>query len=224
MCHDSCIHFGKTNLKASDIEGKAVLEVGALDVNGSLRPYVESFAPSSYIGVDIATGKGVDLICDATKLVKKFGKEAFDILISTELLEHVKDWRKAVGNFKNVIKPGGIILVTTRSMGFEFHNYPFDYWRYEISDLKNIFTDMVIEILEEDKLMPGVFIRARKPVDFKESGLKDYKLYSIVNEKTRKKIYLTDILWFKFKYKVRPVLSKWLPQSLKVILKKMIFR
>ena len=64
MCNAACIEFGKRHLREKDIRGKSVIEVGALDVNGSLRSVVQTFGPGNYIGVDIKEGRGVDLICE----------------------------------------------------------------------------------------------------------------------------------------------------------------
>jgi len=46
-------------------------------------------------------------------------------VISTELLGHVQNWRLVVNNMKNVLKHGGY---ATRSHGFPYHAYPYDFW------------------------------------------------------------------------------------------------
>jgi SAM-dependent methyltransferase len=183
MCTESCIDFGKKCIKEEDIRGKSVIEVGSFDINGSLRPVAQALGSSSYIGVDIEFGPGVDQICSAENLINKFGCEKFDMVICTELLEHVKNWQTAIHNIKQIIKPGGVLLITTRSKGFAYHGYPFDFWRYEQSDMKSIFSDFNIEVLENDPLSPGVFLKARKPLNFVENKLVTYKLYSIVESK-----------------------------------------
>jgi hypothetical protein len=40
MCNAACIRFGKAQLSKDDIRMKRVIEVGALDLNGSLRGVV----------------------------------------------------------------------------------------------------------------------------------------------------------------------------------------
>ena len=188
MCNVTGILFGAINLSRDEINGKRVLEVGAYDMSGSLRPYVESLNPSEYFGVDIEKGPNVDVVCRAEDLIEKFGENSFDVVISTELLEHVRDWRKVISNFKRICKPNGILLITTRSYGFNYHAFPYDYWRYEIEDMKNIFSDLEILKLEKDTKEPGIFVKLRKPDDFKENELKDYELYSIVSNKKVKEI------------------------------------
>lgn len=72
------------------VKGGYVLEVGACDVSGSIRPIIsEAFGPAEYIGVDIVPGPGVDKVCAAEDLVAVFGEDRFDCVISTEMLEHL---------------------------------------------------------------------------------------------------------------------------------------
>jgi len=39
----------------------------------------------------------------AENLIKRFGPESFDVVIATELLEHVIDWRRVINNMKTVL-------------------------------------------------------------------------------------------------------------------------
>jgi SAM-dependent methyltransferase len=185
MCHGSCLAFGTENLCTQEVQGKRVLEVGAYDVNGSLRATVVALDPCEYIGVDIQAGPGVDLVCDATALVAQFGEGCFGLVLCTETLEHIQDWQAAISNLKRVCSPGGIILLTTRSRGFPLHEYPDDWWRYEPEDIRAIFADCELLCLERDSLVAGVFAKIRKPADFHEVDLSDYELFAMQDEPVR---------------------------------------
>lgn len=161
--HDSVMNFGRSVLTSADIRGKRVLEVGSMNVNGSLRGFVESHGPARYIGVDFIDGPGVDVVCDAVDLRKRFGKESFDVVLSTEMLEHAEDWRGAVLAMKRVLKPKGLILLTARGPGFPLHGFPHDWHRFTLTDVASIFADFRIDTLREDPECPGFLLRARKP-------------------------------------------------------------
>lgn len=169
--HGSVYGFLEAHASAADVAGKKVLEVGALDVNGSPRRVLEPLGPARYIGVDMRPGSKVDIVVDASMLVPAFGPASFDVVVSTEMLEHVIDWRSAVSNMKRVLAPGGLLLITTRAPGFPQHDHPGDYWRFTMLDALDIFVDMDELLVTEDPMAPGVFVRARKPVDFQETDL-----------------------------------------------------
>lgn len=175
----SCYEFVNRTILGKEVKGKAVLEVGARNVNGSVKPIVQGFKPRLYTGVDIEAGDDVDQIVDAVDLIKTFGEESFDVVISTEALEHIQAWRETIHNLKAVLKPGGVLFITTRSKGFPYHGWPSDFWRYEVADMQVIFDDFEILALESDPSEPGVFLKARKPDDFLEDDLSGYELYPI---------------------------------------------
>ncbi|MHA1729904.1 MAG: methyltransferase domain-containing protein [Promethearchaeota archaeon] len=177
------IVFTVNNLKKEEITGKSVLEVGAYDVNGSLRPIIKMWNPSQYIGVDIQKGPGVDVICNAEDLEERFGSESFDIILSSDTLEHIYNWRGAISNIKKICKPNGILILSVPSIGFPYHSYPHDYWRYEINDIQDIFSDFEIQIIENSYPYSGVLIKVKKPQNFKENNLDTIMLYSIIAKK-----------------------------------------
>lgn len=190
--------FGMKNLLADEVRGKRVIEIGACNVNGSLRPLIEQYGPQEYIGVDIAAGQGVDIVCDVTALISRFGERSFDLVVSTELLEHVRDWRLAIHNMKAVCKPGGVMVITTRSPGFVYHGYPYDFWRFELEDMRSIFLDCRIEKLESD-VQPGVLLKCVRPQDLHEQDLSGFLLYSMVTGKRIKELRDEDLTAGSFK-------------------------
>jgi SAM-dependent methyltransferase len=155
--------YGDMILGRDEIYEKDVLEVGSLNVNGSLRKCVMKRRPASYIGIDIRSGLGVDRVLAADHLVDNFGSRSFDLVICTETLEHIREWKWAVHQMKGVLRDGGILLLTTRSPGFPLHEYPGDYWRFRMAEIHEMMLDMEILDYRRDEEEPGVFVKARKP-------------------------------------------------------------
>jgi SAM-dependent methyltransferase len=214
MCSPACVDFATSQLRAGEITGKRVIEVGSMDVNGSLRSWIEQFGPASYVGVDLTEGPGVDEICDAGELVDRFGRESFDLVISTEMLEHVRDWRRVVSNLKNLLAPGGVLLVTTRSAGFGYHGFPYDFWRFGVDDFARIFSDTTVQSLAADPDDPGVFLKAVRPARFTECALDGMSLYSVL--KSRRCVDIGDVdawMWSRY-WRVRPRLVRLIPAAL----------
>jgi SAM-dependent methyltransferase len=84
----------------------SVLEIGSQNINGTVRSH---FTNCDYIGTDLGPAKGVDVVHDIT--TKSFtGK--FDVVISSEMLEHCKDWEKALINMYNNVKKNGLFILT----------------------------------------------------------------------------------------------------------------
>lgn len=93
-------------------ERARVLEVGSLDINGSVR---ELFTQCEYTGVDLQLGPGVDLARQA-QLVE-FPSGHFDTTISAECLEHNPFWRETIANMLRMTRPGGLVLISCATTG-----------------------------------------------------------------------------------------------------------
>jgi SAM-dependent methyltransferase len=215
MCNSDCIRFAELHLTREELEGKNVLEVGSLNVNGSIRNVVTPFWPRTYLGVDITPGPGVDELCDIHQLLHRYGRGRFDVVICSEVLEHVRDWRSAVSGLKNVLKGDGVLLITTRSKGYPYHGYPHDFWRFESSDLQAIFSDFSIEALASDRSCPGVLMKAHRKTPFRERPLASYRLYSMLTRRRCRDVGAFTIYSFRAVQCLRGIVSRILPPPLR---------
>jgi hypothetical protein len=169
----ACMDFVRRMLTAEDVRDKVVLEVGSYDVNGSPRTVIEPLEPAIYVGIDIRRGPSVDVkgsaagLLDAGRL-KPFG---FDLVVSTEMLEHAKSWRKELLAMKTLVRYGGALLITTRSPGFPRHDYPADYWRFTPDIMRAALADFAIVTIEDDPDDPGVFAFVRRPATWVDLSL-----------------------------------------------------
>jgi SAM-dependent methyltransferase len=96
--------------------GKRVLEIGSLDINGSVRKLFEN---CEYIGVDVAAGPGVDVVCQGQNYSGP--DNSFDVAISCEVMEHNPFWAETVKNMIRLCKPGGLVVMTCATLGRREH-------------------------------------------------------------------------------------------------------
>ena len=106
--------------------GKQVIEVGAQDVNGSLRQVAP--AGATYIGVDFVPGKGVDVVLDDPYKLP-FADASADACISSSVFEHSEMFWLLFLEMLRIVKPDGLVYLNAPSNG-DFHRYPVDCWRF----------------------------------------------------------------------------------------------
>lgn len=99
--------------------GTRVLEIGSLDINGSVRPY---FTGGHYTGIDVGPGPGVDVVCEGQDYAAPDG--SFDVTISCESMEHNPHWRETFENMLRLCRPGGLVIMTCAAMGRPEHGTP----------------------------------------------------------------------------------------------------
>lgn len=140
MWHRSYLTLNKLSKQIQDViekELKNKTELKVLDLGCGVKPYFPFFKEKAemYIGVDINSMLNADIVCVAENL--PFANESFDVIISTQVLEHVNDPRKAIEEMHRVLKKGGLLILSTH--GIWFKHTPQDYWRWTDMGLKKIF-------------------------------------------------------------------------------------
>jgi SAM-dependent methyltransferase len=91
-----------------------VLEVGSLDINGSVRHFFDS---TEYVGVDVAPGPCVEVVGKGEEL--EYPDNSFDVTISVECFEHNPEWAATFANMWRMSKT--FIIMTCASTGRPEH-------------------------------------------------------------------------------------------------------
>jgi len=116
MSHQPQLDFVKSvkDRFPQHFKGVKVLEIGSLNINGTVRIFFED---CTYIGVDLALGKDVDLISKGHELT--FKNKSFDTVISCECFEHDKHW---VLTFQRMYEMcNGLVIFTCATEGRPEH-------------------------------------------------------------------------------------------------------
>ena len=92
-----------------------VLDCGSIDINGNNR-YL--FSDCRYIGIDIVAGPNVDIV---TPVHQYHPGKPFDVVVSTEMLEHDAYYDKSLQNMMYLTRPGGLLLITAAGTGRPEH-------------------------------------------------------------------------------------------------------
>lgn len=164
--HPSAYAFASTALAAGDVTGRRVVETGAFNYNGTVRPVYEAMRPASYTATDMQPGPSVDVQCRAEELPAVLGEQCADVIISTEMLEHAADWRAAMTGMTRALAPGGKLLLTTRGPGFPYHPHPEDHWRFTTGKMDSILAALGLHVIRLEPDIPpdyGVLVLAVKP-------------------------------------------------------------
>ncbi len=111
-----------------------ILDLGSQDVNGT---YKEIFNQSAwtYQGLDMETGKNVDIVLDNPYSWKEIGSNSIDVVISGQALEHVEFFWITMLEIARILKPGGLCCIIAPSSGHE-HRFPVDCWRFYMDGFK----------------------------------------------------------------------------------------
>jgi SAM-dependent methyltransferase len=97
--------------------GTRVLEIGSLDINGSVRAFFPK--PARYVGIDVAAGPGVDRVCLGHEFHDDEGR--WDAVLSCESFEHNPHYRETFTNMIRLARPGALVLFTCAAPGRPEH-------------------------------------------------------------------------------------------------------
>jgi SAM-dependent methyltransferase len=124
--HDTAEAIGAAFLEINSKPRHVIVEVGAFDVNGSIRNYAHPEA--KYLGIDVEAGPSVDILAKDEFVVPLDSRSA-DIVVATSVFEHAAFFWVTMLELLRITKPGGLIYISAPSNGC-YHRYPTDNWRF----------------------------------------------------------------------------------------------
>jgi SAM-dependent methyltransferase len=135
---------------ASDLAlpaGGRVLDYGCADV-----PYRGFFpADAEYVTADLPGNPRAAVAINADGSVP-CEDSSFDVVLSTQVLEHVTDPGLYLSECNRVLRPGGRLLLSTHGMML-YHPDPVDYWRWTTAGLRRIVEEAGLEIVRFEGIM-----------------------------------------------------------------------
>lgn len=121
-----------------------------LDIGAQTGPYAECFPHR--VALDIRPRPGIQIVSDAKAM--GVADAAFDVVLCTEVLEHIPEPQRAIDEMFRVLKPGGTLLLTTRFL-FPIHDAPHDYFRFTKYGLRYLLRSFEIQELQEETTSVG---------------------------------------------------------------------
>ncbi len=123
-----------------------------LDIGCGTALYGGLFPNRTTLDIAERPGVPVDIIGDAHDL-KMIKDSEYEVILCTEVLEHLHTPAKAIAEFHRVLQTGGLLLLTTRFI-FPLHDTPGDYYRYTKFGLQHLLKDFeILELKEEATTM-----------------------------------------------------------------------
>lgn len=151
-------HYQRNALFCQEIARKydknnaVLLDVGAGDI-----PAKSYFKNVLYLSQDIAQNKegSINYVCDINEGISEIQNSTIDFILSTQVLEHIKEPHKVFKEFNRLLKAAGRVFLTT-NMCYEEHMIPYDYFRYTKYGLKYLGESSGFEV-ESIKPQGGYF-------------------------------------------------------------------
>lgn len=122
--HNTAAATGKAFFEFYARPQDSVLEIGSLNINGTLRDGARGLA--SYHGVDMVAGLDVDQVLSDSHVLP-FADDSYDLVVSSSSIEHDPMFWVTFGEMVRVARK--FIYLSAPVQG-PVHNHPLDCWRF----------------------------------------------------------------------------------------------
>lgn len=150
---------------------KNVLEVGSLDINGNNN---HLFRKCNLHRIDLMAGKNVDQVVSCKDFLKDV-EDSYDTIITTNALEHDRDWKIDLELMYRALKPGGLLLISAAGVGWREHGtYAHTPWDSPATNdyYENISVTMAMSVLRPEMFSHYIIGHNERQNDFQFFGIK----------------------------------------------------
>jgi len=123
-----------------------IADIGSYNVNGCLKP-IFTFPEWHYIGYDRIAGPNVDVVISNDYDWPEIKTNSCDVVVSTQVLEHVKHPWRWIKEIARICKPGGLIYICSPNT-IAFHEHPIDCWRVWPDGMRGIFDEANLDVVD----------------------------------------------------------------------------
>ena len=124
-------------------DGMLIVDLGCGDM--PYRPLFERNG-ARYIGIDLEYNDAADLHASVEDSLP-LAEGSVDVVLSTQVLEHVPEPNKYLAEIRRVLKPGGLVIISTHGY-WMYHPHPQDFWRWTGPGLRKLVGDAGYQVLE----------------------------------------------------------------------------
>ncbi len=122
--HPSAMENFKRNWAAAGLlaprSNLRILDMGGQDINGTVHNWIVTDGDTLDV-LDIEQGPGVTIVGDARRTDWWWYGRPYDVVISTEMLEHLENWVLSIDVAYTVLRPGGWFIGTCAGTGRQRH-------------------------------------------------------------------------------------------------------
>lgn len=138
--------FVETHLAERAGQPLRIADIGSHDVNGSCKPLFAS--PGwTYVGVDMAPGRNVDLVLGDRYHWGEIATGSFDVVVSGQAFEQVEYFWLTAVELARILRPGGLLCLIAPSGDCE-HPNPTNRWRFHPDGMRALARYAGLEVVE----------------------------------------------------------------------------
>lgn len=136
------------HLATVDLADGRLLDFGAADT-----PYRDLVPRSTeYLVADLPGNPRADVVVTADGTIPDVPDGAVDVVLSTQVLEHVASPTIYLAECARVMRPGGTLLLSTHGI-MPYHPVPTDFWRWTHDGLRRVVTQAGLEVVRMEGIM-----------------------------------------------------------------------